>query len=260
MTDTTSNSSLEAPTANDKLPDQSSLLDLSQPPVSASDAPITTTSSDWAWAEGLKGSGDRPEWLRERYKSVSDQAKAYTDLEKKFGEFKGAPKEGYDFEKVEGLEKDSPLLQSFANTFKELNLSQQGFERVVTEFVNNQVTMIETDAKAEMKKLGPQGQAMLQQNQQWIKNHFPPDIQKTIAAWVLTAEDVKALDTLRAFMPTSKVPSAHDMSQTAIYESHADVKNEKIQNWIKYKEEPNYRKSLDDRLAKAKTRADAGKR
>lgn len=240
-----------------------SLLDMApaDPVASAPEvAPPPQTESEWAWSEGLKGDGDKPEWLNGRYKSVADQAKAYTELEKRFGEFKGAPKEGYQLEAIEGLEADSPLLQQFSKTFAELNLSQSGFERVVNEFVNTHAAIAQANAAEEMKKLGPQGQQMIKETNQWIQNNFPPEVGKAVQGWIMTAEDIKALDIIRSFQPISKIPNAVDMSNTGIYESLNEVKTEKNNNWAKYKDDANYRKNVDDRMASAVRRSSALKK
>ena len=55
----------------------------------------TLNEGEYFLSEGIKGAGDMPEWYNpSKYKSVSEQAKAYTELEKKFGGFTGAPKDG----------------------------------------------------------------------------------------------------------------------------------------------------------------------
>ena len=59
-----------------------SLVDAAQPELSEGEYFLT---------DGIKGTGEAPEWYKsDRYKSVADQAAAYTELEKKFGAFKGA--------------------------------------------------------------------------------------------------------------------------------------------------------------------------
>lgn len=56
----------------------------------------TLSEGEYFLSDGIKGTGDVPEWyIADKYKSVSEQAKAYTELEKKFGGFKGSPKDGY---------------------------------------------------------------------------------------------------------------------------------------------------------------------
>tara|TARA_R110002096_G_scaffold187462_1_gene366846 strand:+ start:4345 stop:4605 length:261 start_codon:yes stop_codon:yes gene_type:complete len=56
----------------------------------------TLSEGEYFLSDGIKGSGETPDWYKaDRYASVAEQAKAYTELEKKFGGFKGAPKDGY---------------------------------------------------------------------------------------------------------------------------------------------------------------------
>lgn len=69
-------------TQNDTL---TSLVDAANPQLGEGEYFLT---------EGIKGAGDTPEWFKaDKYKSIADQAKAYTELEKRFGGFKGAPKD-----------------------------------------------------------------------------------------------------------------------------------------------------------------------
>jgi len=52
----------------------------------------TEVQSTFSWSEGVNGEGEAPEYFKaDKYKSVADQAKAYTELEKRFGGFTGAP-------------------------------------------------------------------------------------------------------------------------------------------------------------------------
>jgi len=55
----------------------------SNEPTSLVDAAEPTLSEgEYFLTEGIKGTGDTPEWYKaEKYKSVADQAKAYTELE-----------------------------------------------------------------------------------------------------------------------------------------------------------------------------------
>ena len=74
----------QAVESNDTL---TSLVDAAEP---------TLGEGEFFLSDGIKGVGDQPEWYKaDKYKSVAEQAKAYTELEKKFGGFTGAPKDGY---------------------------------------------------------------------------------------------------------------------------------------------------------------------
>lgn len=100
----------------------------------------TTTEPSYFLAEGVPGSGDAPEYFKsDKYKTVSDQAKAYVDLERAHGEmankfknFTGAPDQ-YEIAPPEGvtLNGDDPLLQSAMQWGKENNLNQDAFNSLI---------------------------------------------------------------------------------------------------------------------------------
>jgi len=64
-------------------------------PVTPDTSNGTETQSDWFYTDGVKGNGDKPEWLADKYKSVADKANGYSEIQKKFSNFTGAP-EKYD--------------------------------------------------------------------------------------------------------------------------------------------------------------------
>lgn len=84
-------------------------------------------------SEGVGGSGDAPDWFKgDKYKTVSDQAKAYKDLEGKFGSFTGAPEE-YGLNAPENFEinGDDPMLAPAMEWAKGQNMSQEGFDSLL---------------------------------------------------------------------------------------------------------------------------------
>lgn len=91
-------------------------------------------------SEDIAGKGDAPEWFKgDKYKTVADQAKGYSNLEKmhgeltnKFGSFVGAP-EQYQVNAPEGIElaNDDPMLTSAIEWGKENNLSQGGMDSLL---------------------------------------------------------------------------------------------------------------------------------
>ena len=220
---------------------------------------LPTAEPEWLWADGMRGEGEKPDWLKSRYNSVADQAEAYTELEKKFGEFKGAPKDGYNFDDIDSIDPDNPLISHFSKTFKDMNLSQDGFNRILSEFESLQQNMSSVDVAEEMKKLGPQGQEMIKQTSQWVANNLPKDIAATVHTWIQTADDFRALDTIRSFQPLSATPSYYDMNPNQKYESSTEIRNEKTKNWTRYQEDVNYRNGLVQRLNAAVRREGARK-
>jgi len=216
----------------------------------------------WYLAEGLEGVGDIPKWFKaDKYKSVAEQAKAYTELEKKFGETKGAPKDGYDFSPFEeaGLTADDPFLKHFSETFKELNLTQEGFNRVIQEFSEVQRGIVESNTAAEMDKLGQDAKQIVTQVDTWINNTFDQSTAETIKSWVSTADDMKALQAIQAFQPKSEIPLGNSVNYTP-FESLAEVKSEKEANWARYQSDESYRNSLTRRFQEAYTRENKGRR
>ena len=85
--------------------------------------------------EGIKGSGDAPEWYRaDKYKSIADQARGYSELEKRFGGFKGAPKDGY--QAPENVDEDDALYEELKTFAQDTNMSQNRI-KTVEQFMKN---------------------------------------------------------------------------------------------------------------------------
>lgn len=232
----------------------------SSPEASSSENVDVQLSPEWYFSETLKGDGPRPAWLKDKYKSVADQASAYSELEKKLGEFKGAPKDGYKLDDIEGLDANDPLLQRFLPKFKDMNMSQDAVKALINEFSGYQASVSKVDMQAEIKKLGIEGQDMITKTNQWMQNNLDPDVAETVKTWIQTAEDMRALNALRAFQPLSRSPNTSDMQAAVSYETLKEVKNEKINNWQKYQDDANYRASVNDRMARAIHRQDAQKK
>lgn len=266
MTEEVQSQTAEPVTTESKEPQ--TLMDMGDPaPVentanasAPTDVAAEPTGAEWLWADGVNGSGDKPEWLKERYTSVSEQAKAYGELEKRMGEFKGAPKDGYDFEGMEGLGKDDPLIAHFSETFKDMNLSQAGFERITTEFMEMQRGEAQASVEAEMKKLGPDAKGIISQTTQWIEGKFQPEVADTVKSWMLTAKDINAVAALMSSEPKSAIPSYDQSVQQSPHESVKEILNEKASNWTRYKEDENYRNGIKKRHLAADRRESSLKR
>lgn len=106
-------------------------------------APVVAPVEDpnkpvWMLYDGIKGQGEMPAWyLADKYKTVAEQAKAYPELQKRFGAFTGAPKEGkYEAPPMpEGVEgqflTDHPVFESFTKWAIENQVSQKGYNDVL---------------------------------------------------------------------------------------------------------------------------------
>lgn len=146
----------EAATSETKTPESTaaapaakpaSLLDTAPPAAGAEPAPEPAKPTDpptdakWFYADGTPGKGDVPAWFKaDKYKSVEAQAQAYTELEKRFGAFTGAPKDGkYEAPQLpEGIQgefiTDHPAFQMFSEWAAKNQLSQAAYNDVLGMF------------------------------------------------------------------------------------------------------------------------------
>lgn len=193
-------------------------------------APITP-NSDWYYDENIKGSGDRPEWLKDKYKTAADQAKAYIEVEKKLGAFKGAP-DKYDlslkdYPEVKFADND-PLLAEFLETSKKNGVSQE----YVTEILNTYaqaLTINVPNADEEFKKLGPNAQQDLQILSQWAGNYLSKDEFGTFKDMITTADSFRIFDKLR-----------QSVTQSDIAVTKTDTKRETVEEVKKLVSDPRY--------------------
>ena len=95
--------------------------------------------SVWSWGEDLPGTGEAPDWLiSDKYKTVTEQAKATKELEAKLGpaaEMLGAPEGEYELpplpEGVAGqFDREDPMLAKFLEVSKEAGLSQAAVNKI----------------------------------------------------------------------------------------------------------------------------------
>ena len=91
----------------------------------------------WNYAEGVAGTGDRPDWFKEKYSSVDAQAKAYGDLESRFGGFTGAPDE-YAMPDGYATEGEAAILSaSLKEIAKDSNMNQDTYNKILESVTTN---------------------------------------------------------------------------------------------------------------------------
>ena len=149
-------------------------------PAVAPAAPLVPETK-WYLSEGVVGEGDAPDWLKaDKYKNVSEQAKAYNELEKRFGAFTGAPKDGVY--KI-NVPTDVPVeFDTSHNLFQELNkfanenqFSQQAYDGIISMFARYEASV--SPNMGEIKKeLGDNADARLSSVAQWAKSNLPDEL------------------------------------------------------------------------------------
>lgn len=199
----------------------------------------------WSLAEGITGEGDKPEWFKDtKYKSVADQAKAYTDLESKLGGFTGAPEGDYELSMPDGIEGEwidgDPLMEGFQTWARDNQLSQEKFTDLLHLYVNNEAQMMGTDRESELKAIGENAQSRLKNINDYAKANLNEEEYQGILAATTTAAGVKAVEALIAKTRGLKVP-------TDMEDSTSTMTREEIREQMKdprYQSDPAFRKKV----------------
>ena len=183
----------QAVESNDTL---TSLVDAAEP---------TLGEGEYFLSDGIKGVGDMPEWYKaDKYKSVAEQAKAYTELEKKFGGFTGAPKDGYAL--VEGVESDDALWTELVEFGNSTNMSQSALNQAWELLTAQEQAIEEVSIEAEMEKLGDNAIERIKVVEQYMKNNLDADTYEELRYAVNSAESVQLIEALIKSTAPAKLP------------------------------------------------------
>lgn len=237
--------------------------------VAATDeqAVAEAVAPSWSLAEGVGGEGDAPDWFKsDKYTTVSDQAKAYKDLEGKLGAFTGAP-ESYEFALSEQLTEqgaeidlESPMITNFIEMAKESNMSQEMAGKLVNMFVESQYADGQISEEAEttrvaeqMKLLGDNANQRVNNIDNWAKANLTPEQAEGLADAATTAAGVQAIEALIAKsrnspMQTNDVNEAGkvDMAELQALQFATDENGNR-----KMATDPEYRKMVRQKFEQA---------
>lgn len=183
----------QAVDTNDTL---TSLVDAAEP---------TLGEGEYFLSDNVKGVGDMPEWYKaDKYKSVAEQAKAYTELEKKFGGFTGAPKDGYAL--YDGVESDDALWGELVEFGNSTNMSQSALNQAWELLTAQEQAIEEVSVEAEMAKLGDNAVERIKVVEQYMKNNLDSDTYEEVRYAVDSAESVKLIEALIKSTAPAKLP------------------------------------------------------
>lgn len=167
----------------------------------------TQSESNWFYADGVPGTGEKPEFFNDKtFKNLSEQAKSYGELRKKLGE---APDQ-YNLnvpEKYKDMEisEEDPLLSEFAGIAKEMNMSQDKFDKVVGLFLSNSAESSELMAKQaeeaaaeyrieQLKEIGTDAEHQINQMNNFIGANFSEETANAIKESITDAKSFKAFN------------------------------------------------------------------
>lgn len=202
---------------------------------------------EWMWAEDVKGQGARPEFLLDKYKSVAEQAKGYSEVVKKLGGFTGAPEE-YNVDHL-GLDPNQHTLKVIMDIGKDLNMSQEGLDKLVTRLADAQNQESETSIEQEVSKLGDEGEQIMKQYKYFRDNHLHPEEREVVGNWIKSAEDLKTFTAMTKGIYSQRVPTdvdRHLSSHTA--DTVKELRAEMSKNLERYNSDAEYRKDWKQRL------------
>lgn len=168
--------------------------------------------------------GDRPDWMPEQFwddkdgPALEEMAKSYNELRAKMSAGKHkAPKDGaYDLAalKDHGIADDDPLLTDFKGFAVENGLSQDQFDQITQMYMQHMGEMMdqaETSREAEIAKLGPKGEKVIEGLNQWLtklgnSGALPPEQVDAIAKSANNADMIKALQNIRSIYGEKSIP------------------------------------------------------
>ena len=202
----------------------------------------------WLDAEN-PGVGERPEWLPKQFKRVSDLGKSYAELQKKLGQSGSSVPKEYDLgEYSEMFSPDNEIVQKLMNKSKENGLSQKAFSEVLgttSEYIQSMMT----NPDEEMKKLGDDASERIEVLNNWAKSNLSEASARALFESLTTADAVKAVEEIRSKLMT-QIPNGSEGEQKGESKStYEDVRAEMSANYERYKNDANYRKEIQEKLA-----------
>jgi len=209
---------------------------------STAESEIVTEGGDPLLAEATEA--ERPEWLPEKFKSPSDMAEAYSNLESKLGSsekdvreslIKELEEEAYanrpetvgDYKLPEVIDEslavDNQLLQWWANHSFENGFSQEEFEQGIQLYAeSSDANTPDYDAivEEEMGKLGDNATARTEAVGLFANKFFPAEQLSAIERMCETAEGVLALEHIMENMreggPATASTPVHQVSESEL--------------------------------------------
>lgn len=210
------------------------------------------TEPTWWIAEGLPGSGDRPEWLESKFKNVAHLAESYKELEKRVGY---VPEE-YDLNKSKYLDPDYAPFQELKDLAKEKRVPKEVMDKMM-DSIDKYMDEFSIDASEEVQKLGENAKERLTKLNNWAKANLSQESFDALTGSIRTAEGLKALEELRGRMMENNttVPNGNEGSESNGV-TLEQVRAELTTNLQKYKDDPKYRAELQQRMELASKGSD----
>jgi len=180
-----------------------SLVDAAEP---------TLSEGEYFLSDGIKGTGEMPEWYKaDKYKSVAEQARAYTELEKKFGGFTGAPKDGYEM--LDDVYEGDELWSELVDFGQRQNMSQAALNEAWGLLTAQEEALEQVNLEMELEALGERGPERIKTVEQFLKNNLDADTYEEVRYAVNSATSIQLVEAL--INATSPAPLPIDGNVTS---------------------------------------------
>ena len=209
---------------------------------------VTEVAPSWMLDESTAGAGERPAWMPDKFKTMSDMAKSYQSLEDKLG---SAP-DKYNFESSnEWLDSESLQAKNINDIARENHISQDALGKIMGE-ASSYLKSHQIDADAEFKSLGADAGDRLETLGNWMKSNFSEDTAKEMSDSLNTAASFRAMEEIKNKMLNNMntIPNGNHTENMSV-ETVEEVQNEMANNFDKYKEDPKYRAEIQAKLGRA---------
>jgi hypothetical protein len=154
-------------------------------------------------ASGGQSENERPDWLpenlwgeagfnKEAFDALAARPEPQADVPADADAYVLPTIEGFDAEAA----KDSPLFKSLRTNALANGLGQAAFEKVVADYVSEEVARAAETEREEKVKLGPNADARLATVETWVKGSLPAAPAKALLDVATTADSVLALEAL----------------------------------------------------------------
>jgi len=209
---------------------------------------------------------ESPEWfMKDKFKTVEDQAKSYSELQKKMGKYWGSPDDKYNAEGIENVEANDPLIESLMPALKDIGLSQDGFKHLVEGYKEANLKMVKTLEEELKKELTVNDAHTYQAVNKWMGENLTAEEVSTVQNnWLLTPADFKLFNQMRLMAaPSTNIPSS-SANDGVKFESSVEVENDKIKYRTEIKnnmraKDKNHENELAARFRDAKSREIRGR-
>jgi len=216
---------------------------------------------DWRWNENVEGKGDKPDWfLKDKYKTVEDQAKAYVEAQKRIGDlssrignFKGAP-DKYDFTDVGfNIDYESESFKSFDGLLRQKGVDNDLAKDLVKFYLDQESQTKEQtklDTEKELAAIGPDAAQQIQNINNWAANNLDDSAANMVSLMLENpmADTVNLFKSLRKLTVSTQPPES---ASTGTGETPKDIQMEMNRNYDQYMKDEVYRSSIRKRLEEA---------